>query len=252
MGTSSKEVGLEAYRYLAAVYDHMMDDVDYDSWAAYLHGLLRRSGAKRVFEAACGTGALTERLYDFGYDITASDISEAMLRTAADKARKTGREIRYVRQDLRHIETARLIDAIVCACDGLNYVNSEGAKSFARCVYAALKPGGALLFDVSTRYKLENIMDGQVYFDDSEDATCIWQNRFEDADGTLTMDVMLFTRQGELFKRQSEQHVQFAHDIETLRGVMQDAGFSKTEVYEAFTENAPTQQTQRAQFVCIR
>lgn len=243
---------MEAYRYLAAVYDHMMDDVDYDAWAAYLHDLLRRSGAKRVFEAACGTGAITERLYDYGYDITASDISEEMLGTATQKARKTGREIRYVRQDLRHITTLRPMDAIVCACDGLNYVDMEGVKVFARSAYASLKPEGKLLFDISTVYKLRSVMDGQVYFDDTDDATCIWQNCFNDADSTLTMDVTLFVRRGELFERQSERHIQYAHDNEILRGVMRDAGFSTVEIYDALSTNAPGKETQRAQFVCTR
>jgi 2-polyprenyl-3-methyl-5-hydroxy-6-metoxy-1,4-benzoquinol methylase len=242
---------MEAYRYLAEIYDRMMDDVDYDAWAAYLHGQLQRCGAKHVYEAACGTGSLTQRLYDLGYDITAADISEAMLRVATEKARKSGREIRYVRQDLRRIEAARPMDAVLCACDGLNYVDMAGAEAFARSAYAALKPGGALLFDISTRHKLQSVMHGQVYFDDADDAACIWQNRFDEANGTLTMDVTLFVRRGELFERIGEQHVQYAHDTEALRRAMLSAGFAKADVFEAFTGNAATEQTQRAQFVCI-
>jgi Methylase involved in ubiquinone/menaquinone biosynthesis len=243
---------VEAYRYLADIYDLMMDDVDYDRWAAYLHGLLQRCGVERVFEAACGTGAITKRLYDLGYDIVASDVSEAMLRVAADKARKSGREIRFVLQDLRHIETARPADAIVCACDGLNYVDAKGAAMFADSAYAALRPGGTLLFDISTKYKLRDVMDGQVYFDDADDGACIWKNRFDEESGTLNMDVTLFIRRGELFGRFSEKHVQYAHDIGALRDVMRKAGFAKAEVFEAFSENAAARQTRRAQFVCIR
>lgn len=243
---------MEAYRHLAKVYDLMMDDVDYDAWAAYLHGLLRRSGAKRIFEAACGTGELTQRLYDFGYDITASDLSEEMLRTAAEKARKRGRAIRYVRQDLRRIEVARPVDAVICACDGVNYVDSEGTGMFARSAYAALKPGGLLLFDISTRYKLQSVMDGQVWFDDAEDAACIWTGRFDESAAALTMDVTVFARRGELFERFGEQHVQYAHDIGALSCTLADAGFSRASVYEALSENTLSKHAQRAQFVCVR
>jgi ubiquinone/menaquinone biosynthesis C-methylase UbiE len=242
---------VEAYQYLADIYDLMMDDVDYRKWAAYLHDFLQRCGARRVFEAACGTGEITKRLYDYGYDIVASDASEAMLRVAAEKARKRGDEIRYVLQDLRHIETTRPADAIVCACDGLNYVNMEGAAMFAGGAYAALKPGGMLLFDISTLCKLRG-MDGQVYFDDADNAACIWKNCFDDGSGTLKMDVTLFIRRGELFERFSERHVQYAYDIETLCGVMRNAGFAKVNAFEAFAENAVTAQSQRAQFVCTR
>lgn len=243
---------MEAYAHLAGIYDLMMDDVDYDVWAGYLHGFLKRCGAKRLFETACGTGAITQRLYDIGYDITAADISEAMLRTAAEGARKKGSAIRFVRQDLRCIETPRPVDAVVCACDGVNYVDAQGTLEFFRSAFAALKPGGLLLFDVSTRHKLKDEMHGQIWCDDAEDAACIWSGKFDDTIGALKMDVTMFIRRGELFERQSERHVQYAHDIETLRRAVVAAGFSWAEVYEAFTENPLTAHTRRAQFVCIR
>jgi ubiquinone/menaquinone biosynthesis C-methylase UbiE len=242
---------VEAYTNLADVYDLMMEDVDYDAWTSYLHGLLACSGAKRVFEAACGTGEVTGRLFDLGYDIIAADASETMLRVAAEKARKSGRTIRFVLQDLRRIEAARPMDAILCVCDGINYVDNEGVKRFARSAYAALKPGGLLLFDISTCCKLQG-MDGQVYFDDAEDASCIWTNRYNEKAETLMMDVTLFVRQGQLFERHSERHVQHAHSVEMLTEMLHDAGFSKVDAYEAFTEAPVAAQTQRAQSVCTR
>jgi len=242
---------LEAYQYLAGVYDLMMEDVDYDAWAAYLHGLLLRSGAKRIFETACGTGEITRRLFDLGYDIVASDASEAMLRVAAQKARQRGYGIRFVRQDMRRIETARPMDAILCVCDGVNYIDAEGVKQFARSAYAALKPGGLLLFDISTRSKLQS-MDGQVYFDDAEEAACIWTNRYDQKTGTLQMDVTLFIRRGELFERSGERHVQYAHEVDALTEAVRGAGFTQANSYEAFAEGPATADAQRVQFVCIR
>ena len=240
-----------AYQYLAGVYDLMMEDVDYDAWAAYLHGLLARSGAKRIFEAACGTGEITRRMYDLGYDIVAADTSEAMLRIAEEKARKDGCGVRFVLQDMRYIETARPMDAILCVCDGVNYIDATGVKEFVHSAYAALKLGGLLLFDISTRCKLQG-MDAQVYFDDAEDAACIWTNQYDDAAGALQMDVTMFIRQGELFERRSERHVQHAHSVDALKAIMHSAGFSRVDAFEAFTECPVTARTQRAQFVCIR
>ncbi len=242
---------MEAYRYLARAYDLMMEDVDYDAWTAYLHGLLSQSGARRIFEAACGTGEITRRLFDRGYDIVAADASEAMLKTAAEKARRSGRTIRFVLQDMRKIETARPMDAILCVCDGVNYIDAVGVKQFAQSAFAALKPGGLLLFDISTRCKLQR-MDGQVYFDDADDAACIWMNRYDENCGTLLMDVTLFMRQGALFERSSERHIQYAHEVDTLKTTLRDAGFADVDAYEAFTEHPVTDITQRAQFVCVR
>lgn len=243
---------MEAYRYLADIYDLMMEDIDYDAWAIYLHGFLQRGGAKRIFEVACGTGEITQRLYDYGYDIVASDASESMLRVAAKKARKRAREIRYVLQDLRHIETARPVDAVVCACDGLNYVDMEGAATFAQSAYDTLKPGGLLLFDISTQYKLKEVLDGQVFFDDADDAVCIWENRYEKETSALNMDMTIFVRCDKLFERYNERHVQYAHDIGALLNILNRAGYTKADVFEAFTQNAVSPQSGRAQFVCIR
>ena len=56
----------EAYSNFAAVYDALMDNIPYDAWADYLHGLLVEydiaSGI--LAELGCGTGNITERMAD--------------------------------------------------------------------------------------------------------------------------------------------------------------------------------------------
>lgn len=49
------------YEAFAAVYDALMDDVDYAGWAAYYLALAERSGVlpRRAADCACGTGSLT-------------------------------------------------------------------------------------------------------------------------------------------------------------------------------------------------
>lgn len=239
---------MKAYSYLAKAYNELMADVDYDRWAAYINELL---GCKngRIFEAACGTGNITCRLYDCGHDLIASDISDDMLREAAENARRTGRDIKFVKQDMRRFETGKNADAVVCACDGVNYINEEGLEQFADCACRALKDGGLLLFDISTRAKLR-AMDTQIYFDDSDDVSCIWRNTYNKAHDTLKMDVTLFVRKGSVFERYSETHVQHAHDIEAVRHILLTAGFADVSVYEFLTKDSCTDDAPRAQFVC--
>ena len=40
-------------------------------------------------------------------------------------------------------------------------------------------------------------MNDEVYFDDSDDVTCLWHCSFDEQRRALTMDVMLFVRRGE-------------------------------------------------------
>ena len=239
---------MDAYSHLAAVYDRLMDDVDYNMWAAYIGELIGLKNA-RVFEAACGTGNMTQRLYEHGHTVTAADTSAAMLEVAAQKARAAACAVNFVRQDMRDIAVGNKVDAVVCACDGPNYIDKDGLRRFARSAFEALRPDGVLLFDVSTRQKLLG-MDGQVFFDDDEDLTCVWQNSYDANAHTLTMDVVLFVREAELYHKLSETHVQYAHDTMHIELILKEAGFGDIRVYECFTQRECTASSQRAQFVC--
>ena len=136
------------YGDFAGMYDPLMKDVDYDSWAEYL---LRFIGAEklRVTDCACGTGEITLRLARAGHIMTGVDISGDMLRIASEKARRAALKIPFVEQDMRKLALHRPQDAIICACDGVNYLDSlKAAEEFFEAANAALKTGGLLLFAV--------------------------------------------------------------------------------------------------------
>ena len=68
----------------------------------------------------------------------------------------------------------------------------------------------------------------------------------------LIIDVTLFVRRGELFKRLTETHVQYAHGLEDVRRIMLDAGYAHVDVYDCFTMNEATGTSERIQFFCIK
>lgn len=243
---------MDHYLYLANVYDEMMSDVDYKMWAEYLHTLLQKHAAHKVFEVSCGTGNITFFLGGYGYDITASDNSAAMLSAARQKNAACCAGIRFVHQDMRKIETPGRLDAVISACDGPNYLDPEGFFEFAASAFNALKPGGVLLFDISSRYKLKDTMHDNVYFDETDDNVCIWKNTFEDSSNALMMDVTIFSKKGDLFERHHETHTQYAHSISDIAAAVKKAGFVKTEVFECFTFDKPKEDTERLQFVCLK
>ena len=243
---------MEAYKYLAEVYDTLMSDVDTEAWAAYIDALLKERGVRRILDAACGTGRITRALFQRGYDIVASDISEKMLEIAQQEARRQGIGITFIRQDMRSIKSGNPVDAVISTCDGVNYIDRAGVQLFAEAAYRALKPGGVLLFDISTRHKLKDVMDGEFYYDDGDDATCLWNCEYNDSRDALVMDVTLFVRRGALYERMTEQHVQYAHTEEALCSVLIDAGFSRIDTFDCFSTKAPDSRSKRIQFVCIK
>ena len=78
---------MNAYQNLAASYDRLTNDVDYEGWVDFAHSILEREGlrVRTVADLACGTGSATRILAQRGYRVTAVDLSEDMLTEAMDK-----------------------------------------------------------------------------------------------------------------------------------------------------------------------
>ncbi|MFA5676057.1 MAG: class I SAM-dependent methyltransferase [Christensenellales bacterium] len=239
---------MEAYGALAKAYDTLMYDIDYDKWAAYIDRLIGRANAS-VYEAACGSGSISCRLEKKGHKVTAADISPAMLEKASEKARRLSCDITFICQDLKDISVGNSVDAVVCACDGPNYIDMSGIRLFADGAHKALKAGGALLFDISTRAKLK-ATDKQVYFDDGDDITCIWHNKYDNDRHISTVDIVLFLREGRRYNKYCETHALYAHDIIEVSESVRDAGFAQVDIFEFMSEKVCSPNTNRAQFVC--
>ncbi len=246
------------YTSLAGAYDALMADVDYDAWARYVLSLLALHGVQkgaRVLDAACGTGRLTIPLAKAGYAVTGADASEDMLRVAGENARRAGLNVPFIRQRLESLSVHRPLGALVCACDGVNYLASEEeVKAFFTAARNALAPGGALLFDISARYKLKNILGGRFYGEDLEDVACLWQNAYDERSHLLEIDLTLFIRRegGEAFERFRERHVQRAHTVAELTRWMRKCGLEPVAVYGFMTEEKPSRSAERIQFVARR
>lgn len=239
------------YGGFAAIYDVLMQDVDYASWAEYIASFIN-SGA-RIAECACGTGELTVRLAAKGLTVTGLDISQDMLRVAQEKSRKLGLNIPFVCQDMRQLALHHPVDAVVCACDGVNYLTClRDVQAFFSSAYALLKPGGRLLFDVSSRYKLENTLACNTFAEDDGKQAYIWKNNYDDESRLVEMQLSFFVQNGALYERFTETHVQRAHSQSELTRALERAGFNDICCYEAFTKNPPSPEAQRLQFAAVR
>ena len=115
---------MEAYTGFAAVYDIFMDNVPYEEWGEYIHSLLKDRGIEDgiLLDLGCGTGTMTEKLADYGYDMIGVDNSEEMLAEAVEKREQSGRSILYLNQDMREFELYGTVRAVISLCDTMNYL----------------------------------------------------------------------------------------------------------------------------------
>ena len=244
------------YTSFAEVYDQLMDNVNYDRWADLYREILTSCGVAggKVCECACGTGGLTVPLQKRGYQMTGVDLSQEMLWIAAQKARRQGLGIPFVQQDMRQLRLHRQMDAVLATCDGVNYLlTDEDAAAFFAAAYAALKPGGALVFDVSTPWKLENMRGNQILCEDRPDVTYMWQNRYDAGKALLDMHLCIFIRQKDgSYRRIDETQRQRAHTVEGLTALLRGVGFTGVKVYGNSRMEAPREQEQRWHLAAVK
>lgn len=90
------------YEEFSVVYDSVMSDIPYGMWFERLHRELERRGKAGGYlcELGCGTGEMTGRFCDAGYEVTGIDLSPDMLARAMEK-KEEDQQILYLNQDMR-------------------------------------------------------------------------------------------------------------------------------------------------------
>ena len=112
-----------------------------------------------VLDLGCGTGTITELLYEKGYDMIGVDSSEEMLQIALDKKFETGSDILYLCQDMRELDLYSTVGTVVSVCDSLNYLlMDEDVLQTFHLVNNYLFPCWIFLFEFNTLYKYEEVL----------------------------------------------------------------------------------------------
>ena len=222
-----------AYEALAASYDRLTNDVDYEATVEFYQQILTQEGLKprTAVDLACGTGSVTAILARKGLRVIGVDLSEDMLTQAVQKVQDMEHPPRFICQPLQELQLDRGVDLAVCALDSLDYItNPSDCAQAIRRIYKALNPGGIFIFDVNTPEKLR-AMDGQVFLDEDEDVYCVWRGEFDEETNICSYGMDLFQRQGNLWQRSFEEHREYAYSQEQLVGYLKDAGFCGIAVY---------------------
>ena len=244
---------MEAYTGFAAVYDIFMDNVPYEEWSSYLHGLLLEHGIEEgiVLDLGCGTGAMTERLAAFGYDMIGVDNSEDMLELAMEKRVQSGQDILYLLQDMREFELYGTVRAAVSVCDSVNYITEpEELKEVFRLVNNYLDPEGIFLFDMNTVHKYRDLLGDTTIAENRDEGSFIWDNSYDEEEGLNYYELAVFLpREDGLYEKSEEVHCQKAYPQEEIETLIKEAGMELLAVYDAYTLNPATEDSERLFFV---
>ena len=226
---------MEAYTGFAYVYDEYMDNIPYDEWSEYLIELLKENGIEKgqcIAELGCGTGTVTRILDSNGYDCIGIDLSEDMLAIA----------LPYT------------VDAMVSIGDSMNYITTaDDLKSVFECVYNGLEEGGVFIFDLKTIHFFRDILSDNTYAQNRNDSAFIWDNCYEEKTRNNIYNLAVFVlNENGAFDRYEENHCQHGFTMEEVLSSAEAAGLTCTATYDAFSHDAPKDDSERLYFVFKR
>ena len=133
---------------------------------------------------------------------------------------------------MREFELYGTVAAVVSICDSMNYItSSDDLLKIFKLVNNYLDPKGVFIFDLNTVYKYENILAGNVFAEDRDDASFIWSNYYDKEKKINEYSVSIFVKtddEEEIFERFRELHYQKAFEIQTIIDLINESGMDKT------------------------
>ena len=233
---------MESYTILAKYYDQLMKDFSYSTYLNFIKGYVKGEGA----DLACGTGKMTIALAKLGHKMMGVDISSDMLNVARDSARKAGKNIMFLQDDIKSFTPTHPLDFITCVCDGFNYIED---LSVINQLATYIKKDGYLIFDVSSEYKLKNVLGNNTFCEDTKYATYIWSNELKD--NYVDMNVAFFEKESaDLYRREDERHRQYIHTLSKIKCIL-DTDFEYN-VYDGQTFSELKDDSLRYLFIAKR
>lgn len=245
---------MSVYGPLAAFYDRLTEDVDYPGLYDYLMRHFDRGGVqlRRVLDMACGTGSLSFQFAAHGVETLGMDLSREMLYRAWEKAAEVAENPpKFQPGNMADFTVETPVDGVVCMLDSFNYLRdpAEGAAAL-QCFYEALAPGGMLIFDVRPRKQLM-AFDGQMFMDETEDVACIWRTEFDEEENTCFYGMDIFVREGDRWRREREEHYEYAYRLRWLKRQLKEVGFEKIAFFGNRTMELPSTWEERV-FITAR
>lgn len=224
---------MSAYSGLAGQYDVFTGDVPYSEFADFYESIYSARGKtpRVLLDLACGTGSLAREMSLRGYELIATDSSSDMLSEVMDKFSDLPDCVPPVLlcQDMRSLDLYGTVDAVYSSLDSFNYLRGEELSQLLRRIALFTQPEGVLVFDVNTPERFRSL-DGEIFVDESDEALCLWRAEFIEEENCLVYGMDIFTQAGKLWRREQEEHIEYAHSEEFLRNALEDAGFYNIEV----------------------
>ncbi len=242
---------MEDFKVLYKFYD-LYNGADFKSFYKFFCAAIEKYGngePEIVLDLGCGTGELSKMLSK-KYQTIGVDISPDMLSMAASKC---GLKVLLLNQDMRNFELYGTIQGCVSFCDCFNYMETEDdlRKAFSR-VGLFMESGGLFVFDASTKYRFENVLDGNAFVNENENGMLIHQSKYSKKDKRLNITVTIFEENGKQYKKYIENQKEYYYSDKQFIECAKDAGFELCGIFGDMKFSEPTKKDIKHYYVFRR
>ena len=238
-----------SYSYFADFYDNLTNNVHYERYGEYILQLAEKYNHNMgiTLDLACGTGSLTLWLKKKGVDIYGIDASAEMLSVAQEKALDSDISgMLFLRQKMQNIDLYGTIDTCICTLDSINHITNKDdvQKTFSKVSFF-MNPEALFIFDVNTLYKHQKVLGNNTFVYDTSKVYCVWQNSLGKDNRTVDISLDFFQRDGDIYRRYSENFMERAYTHIEICEMLEKAGFKLLDVFGEMSFDKPTETSQR-------
>ncbi|WP_102399956.1 class I SAM-dependent DNA methyltransferase [Haloimpatiens massiliensis] len=242
---------MDCYKKFAHIYDELInEDIDYLKWCNKIIEICKENNIKYedYLDLACGTGNMTKEVGRFFNKVWAVDLSTDMLMEAEEKMRNKAIKANFVCQDISKLQLNRKFDLITCCLDSTNYLLEENQMlDYFKGVNSLLKDEGIFIFDINSYYKLTEVLGNNVFTYDSDDVFYVWENILEK--DIVDMYLTFFIRDGQVYSRFDENHVERAYKEESIERFLNSTGLCVIDKYDNYIYDKIKKDTERIVYV---
>jgi len=106
------------------------------------------------------------------------------------------------------------------------------------------------IFDVSSAYKLKKVLGNNFFYEDDDDLTYFWTNQLKK--DNVVMELAFFVKDGDVYQRFDERHVQYIYDEQMLVQLLGEIGFSDVQTFADYQNKSVAGDTQRIVFRAVK
>lgn len=241
-----------SYDNFSRFYDMLTDNVEYEKRADYFCRLLSMCGIKEgiLLDLGCGTGSVSVKMAEKGFDVIGVDSSIGMLNAAQQKMFESGRHMLLLNQKIQEIDLYGTVDCAICVLDGINHLDSAGdvRKTFEK-VSLFMNPGGAFAFDVNTIHKHKNVLADNAFVFEPDGLFCVWQNNYNSSDNSVEISLDFFEEEDGVYYRTGESFSERAYELDEIKKWLEDSGFEVVGIFDDLTTDEVRADSEKAVFL---